>query len=182
MSDLVETGGLFEGVTVAHFVPNKTVRDKMDDTDTLPYTTLVYTSESGVPTGRRSGIIVHDGSRTGCGRVVGDGAFTRLFMDWGKHGTPQYISNAAAYIAGGARSDDDVSADAGATPVAAFDYTGAPSFTCCITENDTAAGGFVMIYGSAPYNLTDDDALNDPVSAGLRLTGVAGTAVLAGTR
>jgi hypothetical protein len=193
-------GGLYEGITVAHFdkPPEGTSFTKMvsvakgkilvpftkgkasSAVASLPHITLVHTSErpSG---GRRAGIIVHDGSVNACGRIVADGAFTRLFVDWGKHGTRQYISNAAAYIAGGAREEPEpCETESVPASVLAFDYTGAPTFTCCITENDTTTGGFVMVYGDAPYNLTDDDALNDPVSAGLRLAGVASTAVLAG--
>jgi hypothetical protein len=142
----------------------------------LPFTVIATTGEirEGVPC---AGILAHEGSPT-TGRVIADGAFTRLFIDWTKHGTPQYVGNTACYLASAASTAPE---PAHASTSLAFDYAGAPSYSCAITHVDTAAAGFVMLYGAEPFKIEKDQHISDPLEVGLRLgAGVVSTEVLAG--
>ena len=188
-------GGLFEGVTVAHFdtegrpwpVPGKGIavvdgeaQDDFGDRVGLSYTVLAYTTQAVTP--RRAGIIVHNGSRNK-GRVIADGAFTRLFVDWDKHGTSQFVGNCAPFLL--SHSGEDFGA--GAAAAVDFDYSGNLDLPCSLFFEHGRP--FLMLYGEVdettglckPYSLVDDASLNDPVAAGLKLgAGAIGTDVLCG--
>jgi hypothetical protein len=198
-------GGLYSGVTVADFdvwtklspaqddPPDEDEDgvdgDKKDGDDeddiTVPpgkpitYKVLAYTGQQQRHGRKPVGIIVHEGSAWS-GRVVADGAFTRLYVDWEKHGTPQYFGNAVAFLV--SKSSEACSPFTSPPPPGlVLDYAGAPSFTCAVTHEDTSSGGFVMLYGGSPLDCITDAMLSDPLATGLGLgADLVSTVVLGG--
>ena len=198
-------GGLYSGITVADFPalladsgvlhgaacaaapgPGSFHVDEYGEEtvpEKLPVVGIAYTGQlrGGKPCW---GIVAFEGSRQ-TGRVVADGAFTRLQYDWDKHGTPQYVGNVACYLAGsgpitGTGAEAEAAAAAAAGTSAVLDYTNARGFECAISHEDTASQGFVMLYGDHPYDLVADANLNDPIQTGLTLGPVMSTNALKG--
>jgi hypothetical protein len=179
--------GLFEGVTVAHFdtaarpwpVPGKGIEvvdgeavDDFGEVVGLSYKVLATTTDPVLPL--RAGVIAHEGSRNK-GRVIADGAFTRLYMDWDKHGTPQFLSSHADAPEPPSATTQFEYDKCFPGPCALTHESGQP-FLVLFAKDDAAEDG-----GDGTYALVDDGSLNDPVAAGLKLgANVIGNEVMNG--
>lgn len=166
-----------------HPIPVLTARWKLIKGPAIPYKVIAYTGEVRPDVGPCAGILVHEGSEYS-GRVIADGAFTRLCVDWDKHGTPQYVGNAACYLASSAvfgHGHESAPSSSSTTPEVGFDYADAPSFECAVTHEDTQSSGFVMLYGESPFSFLSNEELCDPLGVGLRLgADIVSTEVLCG--
>jgi hypothetical protein len=199
--------GIYSGVTIADFdtlkwPPGKELVIGVNEYGemecqlghTLPYKVVAFTGEERQ--GRKcAGILVYDGNGM-VGPVVADNGFTKFYLDWEKHGTPQYVGNVACFLAGtgaGASAGASVGAGAGAGAGASvgagagagvgagssgsssgsapapleFDYSGAPNFECSIMGEDTQSSGFILLIGDKAYEFVTDEDLNDPLNTGL---------------
>jgi hypothetical protein len=161
----------YEGATIAEFDP-KTVA-------LSGCTPIMLNSRGGIS------VILRE-PKKGCGQVIVDGAFTKLYIQWDAAGSDRFVRNCACYLAADMSSADPdaVSAASAATAATAvtagagsesgYDYSGCLEGVCDITFEEGPVAVLASEMAEADLN-TSDFALDDPLSMGKRNARVLGT-------
>jgi hypothetical protein len=176
---LLSTGlvNIYEGITVSYFKNKKHIADDGFS--------IVLCEHEGEP------VVIARTSIHGCGPVIVDGAFTKLYCQWTLGGSARLVKNCACYLST-ILSMEELTASASAVdktgeksseksgeksgeksietptpPVLTWD--GAYEGECSIMFSDKSTGMYLLAKELADYEAnTDDFSLDNPFSLGYR--------------
>jgi hypothetical protein len=140
---------LYEGITIAHFNPK--------DVDRCKCVPIMYNSEGKIS------VIVREAMQ-GCGQVIVDGAFTKLYCHFDTAGSARLVKNCACYLAADF-SKYVPPPNADEKPIQ-FNYTGAYEGECDIMYSTENVAVLATKLGDYEQN-TSDFALDNALGLGM---------------
>eukprot|EP01029_Cantina_marsupialis_P006304 TRINITY_DN168_c0_g1_i7.p1 TRINITY_DN168_c0_g1~~TRINITY_DN168_c0_g1_i7.p1 ORF type:complete len:944 (-),score=373.37 TRINITY_DN168_c0_g1_i7:176-3007(-) len=153
---LVTTGisqRLYEGITIAEFQPKEV---KLADCQTV-----MYNSQGGIS------VILRE-AQDGCGQVIADGAFTKLYCKFDAAGSDRFVRNCACWLAadfGGIQEEEKPESEDAEEEVIDFDYQGSFVGECDVTFEEGPLSIMAIELGDLEQN-TSDYILDDPLGHG----------------